>query len=415
VGTWIRERFKNLDEAVRERVLRLTSERLDRFVKWLDPLEDRRYRQHLLKFYWDAEDLEAYEVLCVHPWKNVLFRESALRAEALGAAALRAAERDVRERRTVPTEWVDALHAARDLYEHRKYQAALSMLDSVEVHSERSLIHLQREHARIMKALYGAGNKAAQEDTHWRALRDSVREAQRFLERHGGALEARQRTRLQDRYDELGRLADRLAAAANVRGPYQGRLVDILAGLAGPATGSPRDAALLLWAKYETTRAIEGPSEACLEALYLPEQILRVWAFWRVGLNYYEAPQGVADVWDDVERSWRREVEGETGSFRRGEPGKNFPSFQSFACFALAYQRLRQHQDADFTDLESDLSFYEQVRNPKAHAWAATPEKHRPKYFDLIRRWLDRMLAACPEAVREESLRMILDPLPPVA
>lgn len=61
------------------------------------------------------------------------------------------------------------------------------------------------------------------------------------------------------------------------------------------------------------------------------------------------------------------------------------------------------------------LAFHEQVRNGKAHAWASTPEKHRRKYFDLIKHWLECMLAAYPETdppVTEASLRMMLEPLP---
>jgi hypothetical protein len=415
LGTWVRENHADLNATVRERLLRLITGHLNRFVKWLDPLEDRVYLRRLIKFYWDSEDQEAYEALCLHPWKDLLLWEEGLRAEALGPAALQAAVRDIRQKLPVPTEWISALQGARDMYNAQKYQVALNLLDQVEVCSDKSFINLFRLHARIMKEMFADGDKIAEEDTNWKALSKAVRMARQFLTANGNSLDPGKCSKLENRYDELEKFANLLTSAAAVRGPFQGLGVDILAGLSGPNNCSPRHAAFLLWVKYEASRNIKGPSEACQVALNLPEQIFRIWAFWRLGLNYYEAPSDVDEIWDLVEQSWKPASATRSNALRRAEPGTKFPTFQAFACFALQYQQTRHvQQESDFADLHQDLSFYEQVRNPKAHGWAATPEKHRRKYFDLIRRWLGRLLEACPdsEPVGEESFRIIIEPLP---
>jgi hypothetical protein len=265
-----------------------------------------------------------------------------------------------------------------------------------------------------MEELYGSGNELRAEDTDCRALRRSLREAQDLV-REGGFLDPSERQRLESRYQDLARFADALGGCARVQGPLQQRVVDILAGLAGPgAPHNPQAAALLLWSKGEASQAIAGHASACQAALSLPEQTFRVWAFWRLGLDYYHAPDGAEEVWQAAGREWG----GNDGPLRRAQAGQEFPSFAAFAYFALAAWHLGGKPGnapaGTFGQLKSDLSFHELVRNGKAHALSLTTARQREKYFDLIDRWLRCAVEACPERVTVATLRMTLEPLPAV-
>src|SRR5262249_40244437 len=158
-------------------------------------------------------------------------------------------------------------------------------------------------------------------------------------------------------------------------------------------------------------RAIAGNTSACQAVLALPEQIFRVWAFWRLGLNYYKAPAGHDEVWEDVKRKWRY------GNPRIPQAGEEFPSFSLFAYFALAQLFRISPNDTttapepDFQSLDKAQSTLE-GRNDSAHALSAINAKFRSKYFDLIDRWLDSLFCACPERVSLEELLAVIEPLP---
>jgi hypothetical protein len=419
IGAWVRDGHRDLTRPVQASLTRLVVQQLERFVKWLDPLEDRRYRDHLINFYHDPGDPEAYDVLASHPWKNALFLGEELRAEALGEAALKAAIGDARERRPLPTAWVDAVERAQQMYQRRRYDTAVKLLESAEGRALRPPVRLLALNARIMRELYGGDEELAAEDIDWQRLRRVLRQASSFLDQHGGDFDPGDRARLGDRYAELDNLAEKVAAATAVKGRYEGRLVDILAGMADAEHRSPRHAALLVWQKYEATRALPGPANACQQALYLPEQIFSVWAFWRFGLNFHEAPPGPEEAWQRVEQTWRQEGRGAGEPLRQPRPGERFSSLSVFAAFVQAFRNSAGaggkvppgEHPPDI--LSKDLSFYEPIRNGKAHALTLTPEGHRKKYFDLIGRWLNYLLAACPDQpLSEGMLQMILAPLP---
>jgi hypothetical protein len=418
LATWVREGHQQLTRAVRDRLERLAAERLARFVEWLDPEEDRRFRDRLINLHLNPDDQEAYEVLLAHPWKDALLLDEGLRAEALGIAALAADQRDAVARRSATTDWREPVSRARLLYERQQYGEACKLLDVARPPGINAEVEFLRIRALVMKKLCGGDDRSV-DDIDWQGLLAALHKAREFLSRFGEALEPDQRTRLANRCDELETLAKRVGEAAGVGGNRQGRIIDILAGFAGKGVArSPKHAALLLRLKYDTARAIPGPARAVREVVELPEQLFRVWAFWRLKLNYYEAPTAQEEVWQKVEQAWPLSTGEEPATICRPVPGQQFPSFKSFVYFATALHRLDGKptlpaEQAVLEAMERDLSFYEPIRNGKAHAWTLTPEKHRRRYFELIGRWLTLVLVAYPESdsVNETALQMLLEPL----
>src|SRR5262249_61718441 len=126
------------------------------------------------------------------------------------------------------------------------------------------------------------------------------------------------------------RVAQSVVAAAKVHGAFQTRLVDILAGFAGEQHRDPRGAALLLLIKFEAGKAVAGDGSACQFVLSMPEEVFRVWALWKLGLNFYAAPAAKDVAWGAVEATWPKA----RGQVQRPEAGQQFPSLYAFGYFA---------------------------------------------------------------------------------
>ncbi|MAD79243.1 MAG: hypothetical protein CMJ50_00150, partial [Planctomycetaceae bacterium] len=213
----------------------------------------------------------------------------------------------------------------------------------------------------------------------------------------------------------LSQLEETAESLTNIERGDDIRLVDALCGLRSTAKCYARAAAILLLLKHESCSAIPGHASACQAALYLPEQIFRVWAFWCLGINYYKAPENAEKIWSDAELRWPVE---RRGTLVRATAGKSFPSLLAFAYFALAKLLRDQPHDVskspfpDFPSLERAFSQYERLRSPKAHSYCCTSAKDRKVFFALIDEWLDCLLSVCPETVTRSELLGMIEPLP---
>jgi hypothetical protein len=386
------------------------------FVEWLDPVEDGQYRDQIINLYHGVEVEAARDAFFNHPWRDVVLDEEGLRAEALGAAALRAAlSKPLDSTRQSP--WYRVTGRAQKLYWRRQYETVVRILDATDLGQWYPHDQLLRVHARIMCHLAGEeGAEFIGEDTDYRRLRRALEEARSLLEAGGLALAAGDQEKIAARYRELEEVAGAVEAAGGVGGRFRNRLVDVLTGLASPEHKNPRVASALLLAKFEASRAMAGDASACQSALALPEQLYRTWAWWTLGLSDDHAPSSEDPSWEVVEREWGRE--GET--LRRRGPKGEFASFQVFAFFALARLQSRgageelPSPEATFSALRSALSVHEQIRNGRAHSVYRSSRRERNAYFDLIDRWLTAALAVCPDPVSREELSDLNEPLPVV-
>jgi hypothetical protein len=390
-----------------------------RFVRWLDPLDTKDYRELVIKLYQGVEIEETSQRLASHPWERILLDSAGgLRAECVGRAALLDALQDAGNPAVVRTPWSDAWQRARSMYVRQRYQVCLELLRKVPFRPPRPHVRILESHAQVMALLYGdEGDDHPGGDTDWGATREAVRSARRLLSELGQSVAEDDRAELDRRYDRLEQLSAQVLEAAGVQGPLGARFIDVLAGLVEGGPSHPETAAMLLVVKGEAIQNIDGDETACVAALPLPEQIFRIWAFWHLKLNYYRAPAGRSDVWEEVTKRWPREM----GEPRQAEPGQRFDSLPVFAHFAYALLRLdgsgagASAPEPDGKALQSALSLYDSVRTGRAHSLCLPSRRQREKYFALIDRWLDALLSVCPPAgITRQTLRSRIEPLPAI-
>jgi hypothetical protein len=411
---WDKRGRPDLKPRNRAQMLELARDQLSVFVEWLDPLEDGQYRDHVINLYHGVDTDKAREAFTIHPWEHVILEDGGLRAEALGAAALKAALADTGRGTGRRSPWQDVPGRARLLYQRRQYAAAVQALKGADPARLTAHDRLLWAHAAVMRATHGAeGDEHLGEDTDCRALREALRDVRKVLAESDLGLSASDQRKIEGRYEQLEGVADAICAAAAVEGPFRGRLVDILAGFGPEKDCNTRGAALLLLVKFEAGKAIAGDASACQFALSLPEQIFRIWALWKIGISYYDAPATDDPAWEIVEAEWPAVRE----RVRRAVQHGHFPSFFAFAYFVLARARLLSTGnpagvEMTFNQLASDLSTYERVRTGSAHGIYLTSKRDRDRYFDLIDRWLTTLIAACPEKVSREELMELIEPLP---
>ena len=346
---------------------------------------------------------EGHSILVATPWGAISLRcGRGLRSECLWWAALRFWLGGVNSQwpgRSLPV----LAQRARELYESGQYGAASQSVDSISGEIPASLQVLTL-HSKIMTALFGqSGEEMAGESTDWPSVLEGVRAARRRLDRDDN--DAGWRGIAESRWDELETVATKVC---EVKHWGQARVVDALGGMiSGHWTTSNWTALLLIILSVESGRAIRGNASAIRAVLPIPEQIYRLWAFWRFRLNYYEAPN-LSHIWDMVVAAWPHE--------KPAQP-KEGSSFQSFELFAHVGMALHLHSgtgrapEVDWQSLRKALSHLE-IRRDAAHAVVLNDSRRRQRYFELIDRWVEVLFEACPETVVREELLAVIDPLP---
>jgi hypothetical protein len=398
---WVRRgRSGSLDRSLRAELREQAVTSTMPFIRHLDAPGQTIYLEHLIDLHLHAQSDARYHIE-QHPWAPYLVdSEGNLRSECLGEAA---------QRFWAQTEGNTSLASinlhARRLYDCRQYGAVVELGSSVPRRRWPPAIQLVKQHARIMFAVFGqCGDEAAGEDSDWHSVSRSVDEARELLPRVG--LDDTERAIMECRYSELQTIAGPVCTA-NTGG--QSRVVDRLGGLAaGNCEPSPHVALLLVLCSVEAGRALTGNSSAIRAVLPVPEQIYRLWAFWRLGLNYYRAAATPRGIWQSILNEWPH------GDVQPPVAGTKFPSFELFAYYAMAVQvdrGLPDPPEPTWKALRQALSLLE-VRNDVAHAVVTNDPKRRSSYFELIDRWLDSLIAACPEPTSRGQLLAIVEPLP---
>lgn len=414
---WVNmNRPQQFTPAIREEMLRLAGDQLARFVKWLDPVEDGTYRDHVIDLYHGINTDQAREAFYIHPWRDIVLDEEWLRAEALGAAALNAALRDpCANGKTSHSPWYEVREHARRLYERGQYVTAEHVLEMLRVHRLRPHDRILQAHAAIMVELSGRrGNELFGGHINCPQLRHAIHEAREALATTPQEMLPGDRQKIEGRYRQLEGVVAAIGTAGSVTGRFQSRIADVLAGFAGEQHKNVQIAALALLVQAEAGKRISGLGTACQFVLALPEQIFRIWALWALGLNYYDAPAVDEFVWKTVANEWPQVH----GRLQRAAPGQEFPNFYVFtfyaiACFqALPLEKQVATPEAGFKDLQRALSAFEPVRTGCAHGFYLPSKRQKQAYFELIDRWLTSLLAVCPNSVTREELLEIAEPLP---
>ncbi len=412
---WLSHARPQLRPDIRGELLNYASNLLVNFVEWLDPLEEGVYRDHVIDIYHGVDIDNARDAFRNHPWRDVVLDEDGLRAEALGAAALRIAIGPASAVQTQRSRWYEMSERSVQLYERQQYESAFRVLEMPERGRLKPHDELLKYHSQIMRLIAGGdGDDHLGEDTNYRRLKDALQHASDLLQKGSLGISQAEQQKIQGRYRQLYEIADAIDATSAVDGPFKGRIVDILAGFAGEAHRNPRAAVLLLLVKAAIGAAIAGDASACQFALALPEQVFRVWALWKLSVDYYKAPSDLAHIWELLEKRWPSTH----GDLVRAVPNMPIPSFFIFAHFAIAkWQRLPSEEqmsapETTFNDLMASLSAYSAVRTGKSHGLFRTSKRERDNYFALIERWLTALLAACPNGTNRDELLEVVEPLP---
>ena len=215
---------------------------------------------------------------------------------------------------------------------------------------------------------------------------------------------------LSERLERIERIGSNIVA---LQKKGEKRVVDALAGLRQSSHRCDETAAFLLLCKFETCNAISGHAAACQASLALPEQLLRVWAFWALGINYYSTPESAETIWEAAEAEWPSQL----GALRRSAYKEQFPSLVAFGYFVLASARDKGMTGDElpvegFPKLQSVFTSYEQLRNPQAHSYCFTNRKEREEFFLVADRWLNCVLSVCPAKTTRNDLLDLIEPLP---
>ena len=378
---------------------------LGRFVKLMDDESQTSYRDAVVDLYHGVEKEDALEKCRTHPWGNILLDKSGeLRAECLGVAAVTDMTRDG----VLDDSYEDTvqmrIQRAFDSYRHKHFADAANLLDQIPV--QRPEFKITRANASVMGRLYGDGTVG--EDTDWKGVARAANDALATLKCH--ELLPNDSSYLSDRLQWIYEFTMKIVA---LQKGNEKRVVDALAGMFPAIDRDEQSAALLMLLKSESCKAMSGHAAACQSALFLPEQLLRVWAFWQLGVSYYSTPDDAESTWAVVESEWPSQF----GSLRRSDPGKQFPSLLSFGYFVLARANLGGDNNIcfpvdDYSELQKVFSRYEQLRNPKSHSYCITTRKEREQFFELVDRWLDCVIASSRAIHSRNELLGAIEPLP---
>jgi hypothetical protein len=176
---------------------------------------------------------------------------------------------------------------------------------------------------------------------------------------------------------------------------------------------SIQTAVVLLLSQVEAARRISGNTVAFQVALPLPEQAIRLWAFLRVKVDFYCAPQVDRIAFQMAAAEWEKLDRRE---FRTFYPGEKFPcvpvfAFYSMACHLAAGGGSENAPEPSFRDLYSSLDLMG-ARNTAAHSLAFIPASKRLSYFEVLDRWTHQVFLCCRGVSSPKQLLSVIEPLP---
>jgi hypothetical protein len=303
-----------------------------------------------------------------------------------------------------------AAERAAGMYKQKRYVEAASIVEAM-AHSKHAHLEVLRAHCNLMVVLHA--QEGPSEDTDWKLVLKELHNARDVVNNFANAILGSEM--LIARYEQLRLVAERVLRIISDFGKGQAlRIVDYLCGFGGNATIDARTALLLVLLRLEHARLMPGPTLSCQVVLSLPEQLFRIWSLWRLGLDYYSAPENKVEMWDEVEKMWPKHL----GNLERTAGGQQFRSMRSFGYFSLALM-LGQSPEHTATapvknvdEFDSAIGLYEQLRNSQAHSMCLLRRKDKERFFSLIDNWFDCALKACPESITQQELAGFLSPLP---
>jgi hypothetical protein len=223
IAVWMRMQQPPLRPEVKLELQKTTEQRLRRFVKWLDTLNETRYRDLVIDLHQRVESGAAYELLSYHPWKRLLLNDDGLRAESVGYAAVSAAISEAIDKKAENTITSNVAERARTMYERRQYSTVLRLLERVDPTTPHAYLQILKVHTSVMSVLYGSESGELGVDTDWSKLRQAVKGARKSLEKDQEIISSY--SQIESRYRDLEQVSESIIAAMS---GGKRRVVDIL-------------------------------------------------------------------------------------------------------------------------------------------------------------------------------------------
>jgi hypothetical protein len=400
-----RTKSQSLTPLVKESLRTAAINTLRRFIDLIDDSSQTVYRNAVVDLHHGVDTEDALDQCRMHPWAKILLNDDdELRSPYVGDAAVEDMRRDISATGTKGGAAHDRFSQALKAYKAGKFGDAANLFSAIP--QSRRQLEVAKAISEVMKCLYS--EDAPGEDSDWAGVILAAKRARAtFAET---AAFQRVGPFLASRLERIETVGERIVA---LQKRNEKRVVDALSGMKDDESRCEESAVFLLLCKFKTCNAISGHAKACQASLALPEQLLRVWAFWGLGVNYYSAPANADAIWEAAASEWPSTME----RLRRSEPSKPFSSFVAFGYFLLALARERgmcadKLPVKDFAELQSVFSSYEQLRNPQAHSYCFTTRKERERFFTLADRWLNCVLLVYPGKMTRNDLNELLEPLP---
>jgi hypothetical protein len=376
-------------------------------ARYLEPDGEDRFRRFVIDLHTGVETTQSYhDIKKYHPWARVILDEEGLRADAFGEAVIQASMESAFLNGCEDREMHAVLRRGADFYGRGQYDIAEKLLSTFAPARIPAVYDIARLHATVMNGLCQSQFGLPSVDSDWQSVVKPIDEARAVA---GRAFQnRRQLDLLNEQYEAVRTLASTLLTLQErgVRRP-----VDHLAGLAGDAPQVEK-AFTLVVLQVEAARGIRGNSFACKAAMELPEQLIRLWAWWSVGVNYYFAPHIEPGIWQTVRARCGGHAVGETPP----DEGTPFRGIAEFVCFLKSYVDRQQSGSSsspwsDDGDVARDCSVFH-IRNDPAHAVAVLNAGLRRQLFACIDRWICVLEKETRLALSRRRALDLFSPLP---
>ncbi len=385
VGAWRRKGSPaHLGARARRQLAAEATRAMLRLADWLDDGSDY-YRRYIVDLRHHHSPDEALEVLRQHELYSLLVQGGRLRAGALADAVCKS-QRDQMLHRGGGARSLDR---ARVLYLRSDYASAHQLLGPDDTSDTGALV--LRNHAKIMSLLVEVEHRGG---TDWSTLEAVLSRAVDWRKNNAALDEI---GTLGGCYDELYRVVQVLGGVADT-----GAIVELLRPQSDEASVPLRARALLLVLVLCYNNAVMQYSLAeglqCIVGL--PEKIFRVWAWWRLGLDYERAPSHDREFAEALSR----QCAGLGTGGRMPAAGEPFTEFRDFAYYAVIMAQ-RSGLAVPMRDGPESTHALRLLEDARAGRCTAPAD-----YFALCRRWLDAMLAAYPfggDGARHQLLPVI--------
>lgn len=399
---WLDLGSPTVTSAVEDQLRNTVIEKSDAIARQLDETRESRFLDFVVDLWLPPGNTHSASKLSTHPWATFLVRDRDIASEAIGEACFRIKTQRVLKQNVGCDLLSEQLRFARTAYERRQFAQAYEITAGLVKIDRSPETMILEHHSFIMSGLVNSGV-----DVDWGGMQVAVENLQGMI----ASIIPRQvdRQRLNDRYQDVATLC---RIINRIQGDSKGsrRIVDELS-----KDRSARAATLaILFLAYSNAEATRSCTEAVTKVMALPEQIFRVWALWKLELDYDSVPSDRLDVWNVAKREWNS-IKGGILNIPAAE--SPFPGFLVFTFFAVAAMQACPEicERAPISSFEtlSKKQFIFDWRNDPAHAIVVFSRKNRDRFLAEVKHWLECLChAAADSDLSLAAMQEVFSPLP---